>query len=161
MLKRNYLIVTLVSLLPMIFGTLALLGYINTRIAAFAFIITAYCFLGIALFILRPISRAMRRDPLLHQVQALSESLERAGEISALLNVEIQNRATELDRLRVQNDVARRILANLNQEEYDAVVAAIRAQSRANRLRDLGISFLLGVSTNVFTFFVIERTFIR
>jgi len=161
MLKRNYIIVTLLSLLPMIFGTLAVLGYINIRIAGVAFITTAYCFLGIAWFILRPLSRAMRRDALLHQVQALSESLERAGEVSALLNVEIQNRTTELDRLRIQNDVARRILNNLTPEEYDAVVAAIRAQSRFNRIRDLGISFLLGVSTNVFTFFVLERTFNR
>lgn len=163
MLKRNYLIVTLLTSLPMVFAIMTLLGYVNTWLATFAFIIIAYCFLGISWFILRPLYNVMRHDPLLHQVQALSENLERAGEVSALLNVEIQNRVTELDRLRVQNDVARKILDNLSLEEYEAVVAAIQAQSRVKsrvkELRDLVFSFLLGVSTNIFTFLLIERTF--
>jgi len=50
----------------------------------------------------------------------------------------------------------KRILSELTQEEYDAVVAAIRAQSARERAKGLMISFLLGVATNILTFFLLE-----
>jgi len=144
--------VLLLSLIPATLGVLAYFRVIDERISAFALIITSYGFLGIAYAFLRPLPRG---NTLEQQIKDLSVSLTRAAEISAQLNEEILARTTEVQRLKTQSIVAKKVLSGLTQEEYDAVVAAIRVRSGKERRKELLISFLLGVATNILTFFLL------
>ena len=153
---RQFLVIVLTSMVATLFSVLTMQGRVSRATSAVALVLCAYGFIGVAGWVLWPLVRLGRRDTLGNQVRELSKSLEEAGEISARLSEQIHTREVELERLRTQSKVAREVLSGLAEEEYDAVVAAIRAQAGREKARDVVLSFFAGVATNVLTFFLLE-----
>jgi len=98
------------------------------------------------------VGQTMRsRSALEERARQLAASLSQAADIAEVLQEEIRARQKALERVELQSEVAQRILSELSEEEIAAVAAAIAARDWRRRVIEIGLSFLVGLLTNVFT----------
>jgi hypothetical protein len=153
--KFQYITIIVLSMIPAIFAIFAYLDVIDKTTITFVLILTSYIYAGIAYIIVQPLYKYEKDDLFQQQIQDISTSLKHASGILSSLGIELRARQDKLDKFKIQSVTAKKILSTLTQEEFDAVVAIIRASMPKARTKDLFISFILGVATNIFTFLLL------
>lgn len=158
--KRIWVGGILISAATLIFAGFTFLGKVSQQSSAFALLLVAYVVFGVS-FALRP-SRPNRTD-LEEKIKTLGNTFEQANRVAAQLqelstqfHEEINARQSHLDKLETQSEVAKKIIEDLTEEEYAAISAAIRTQMSRVETKQWLISFLLGVATNILTYFFLE-----